>query len=152
MTIPQYLLDLNVILDFFQDRMPHADHAERLFTEARAGRVSLWISGDAPSTLCYVLEKQARQRRESKPHLKAQDIIRRLLDKVSVAPVTKNILEQAISFGMKDYEDAIQAAAAVEAGLGTLVTRDASGYRDLPHDLLAVLSPLEALGLLGAYP
>ena len=151
MTGPQCLLDLNVILDFFQDRAPHAEHAERLFAAAQERRVSLWISGDAPSTLCYVLEKQFRQHRENKPNLKAQGIIRRLLDKVSVAPVTKSALERAISFGMEDYEDAIQASAAVEAGVGTLVTRDLSGYRDLPPELLAVLSPLEALGLLGAY-
>jgi len=151
MTAPQVLLDLNVILDFFQDRAPHAEAAERLFAAAREQRLSLWISGDAPSTLCYVLEKQFRQRRESKPHLKAQGIIRRLLDHVSVAPVTKGSLERAISFGMEDYEDAIQAAAALEAGVGTLVTRDLPGYRDLPPGLLAVLSPLEALGLLGAF-
>jgi predicted nucleic acid-binding protein len=151
MTVPRCLLDLNIILDFFQDRAPHAEHAEQLFAAAQEQRVSLWISGDAPSTLCYVLEKQFRQQRENKPHLKAQGIIRRLLDQVSVAPVTKSSLERAISFGMEDYEDAIQASAAVEAGVGTLVTRDLSGYRDLPPDLLAVLSPLEALGLLGAY-
>jgi hypothetical protein len=68
-----------------------------------------------------------------------------------VAPVTKASLERALGFGMEDYEDAIQAASAVEAGVGTLVTRDGSGYRDLPPDLLAVLTPLEALGLLGAW-
>jgi len=150
-THPEFLLDLNVILDFFQNRAPHAEHAERLFAAARELRVSLWITGDAPSTLCYVLEEQFRQNRESRPSLKAQGIISRLLDKVSVAPVTKTSLERALGFGMEDYEDAIQAAAAVEAGVGTLVTRDASGYRDLPLDLLAVLTPLESLGLLGVW-
>jgi len=149
---PGFLLDLNVILDFLQDRQPHAQHARSLFAAAQDGRVSLWISGDAPSTLFYVLERQLRQEKVKNPSLEEQGHIRKLLKHVAVAPVTKAGLERATGFGMEDYEDAIQAACAVEAGLGTLVTRDGSGYRDLPRDLLAVLAPLEALARLGAHP
>ena len=63
--------------------------------------------------------------------------------------MTKAALERALDFHMKDYEDAIQAACAIEAKVGTLVTRDRTGYRDLPPDLLAVLTPAEAMARLG---
>jgi len=147
---PDFLLDLNVVLDFLQDRPPHAQHAGRLFAAARGALVSLWVSGDAPSTLFYVLERQFRQERVKGASPRAQGCIRDLLKHVSVAPVTKAGLERAIGFGMEDYEDAIQAACAVEAGVGTLVTRDGKGCRDLPAGLLAILTPLEALARVGA--
>jgi hypothetical protein len=75
-------------------------------------------------------------------------MLRTLLAHVSVAPVSKAALERAIDWGMADYEDAIQAACALEAGLGVLVTRDGSGFQDLPPGLLTILSPRETLAAL----
>lgn len=145
MSVPGLLLDLNVILDFLQDRQPHARHADLLFSAGAGSRVALWVSGDAPSTLFHVLERQFRQDREPRPSLRAQELIRTLLTRVSVAPVTKEALQRAIDWGMEDFEDAIQAACALEAGVGWVVTRDGAGYRDLPPNMLAVMSPAEAL-------
>jgi predicted nucleic acid-binding protein len=152
MSVPAILLDLNVILDFLQGREPHARHADLLFSAAAQSRVSLWITGDAPSTLFYVLERQFRQDREPRPSLRAQELIRTLLARISVAPVTKEALQRALDWCMEDYEDAIQAACALDSGVGWIVTRDGAGYRDLPPNLLAVLSPAEALAHLDARP
>jgi len=146
--IPDYLLDLNVILDYFQDRLPHAQHAEALFLAEQSGRVRLWVSGDALSTLFYLLEREFRQRRQPAPSALAQSKLQGLLKRVRVAPITGPVLDAAFGFGMEDFEDAIQAAAAMEAGVRTMVTRDASGYRDLPADAMAVLTPAQGLALL----
>jgi predicted nucleic acid-binding protein len=143
------LLDLNVVLDFLQARQPHARNADLLFAAAGRSQVSLWISGDAPSTLFYVLERALRQAGDAQPSLRAQGMLRTLLAHVAVAPVSKAALERAIDWGMADYEDAVQAACALEAGLGVLVTRDGSGFQDLPPGLLTILSPGETLAALG---
>lgn len=129
MSVPGLLLDLNVILDFLQDRQPHARHADLLFSAGARSRVSLWISGDAPSTLFYVVERKFRQDREPRPSLRAQELIRTLLARVSVAPVTKEALERAIDWGMEDYEDAIQAACALEVGVGWIDRTHRQLYR-----------------------
>ncbi len=150
MRIPDFLLDVNVILDYLEDREPHARCAQALFAAAKSSEAKLWVSGDSASTFFHVLEKGFRQGRVKLPSLKAQAAIRSILRHVSVAPVTKAALERALDFHMKDCEDAIQAACAIEAKVGTLVTRDRSGYRDLPPDLLAVLTPAETMARLGA--
>jgi predicted nucleic acid-binding protein len=137
-------------MDYLEDREPHARHAQALFAAAKNSEARLWVSGDTASTIYYVLEKGFRQSRVKLPALKAQAAIRSILQQVSVAPVNKGALERALDFHMKDYEDAIQAACAIEARVGTLVTRDRAGYRDLPRDLLAVLTPPEAMARLGA--
>jgi predicted nucleic acid-binding protein len=150
MTSTPILLDLNVILDFLQARQPHSRYADRLFAAAAKSRATLWISGDSPSTIFYVLERSFRQAGEPEPSLQAQKRIRTLLAHVAVAPVTQAVLELAMDWRMVDYEDAIQAACALEAGVGILVTRDRLGFKDLPPTLLAVLSPVEALAILGS--
>lgn len=152
MTSLGLLLDLNVILDFLQDRQPHSQYAGRLFAHAARSEAFLWISGDAPSTLFYVLERAFRQEREPQPSLRAQALIRTLLARVSVAPVTQEVLERALGWAMVDYEDAILAACAVEAGLQMIVTRDGAGFQDLPPQRVAIVSPVEALARLEARP
>jgi len=147
-SLPAYLLDLNVILDYLQNRPPHAQDAEDLFVAAKSSKVALWVSGDAFSTLFYVLEREFRQQKRPNSSALAQSKIQGLLKRVSVAPVTKAVLDTAIAYGLDDFEDAIQAVAAVEAGVTTLVTRDADGYDDFPPNTLAVLTPAQALALL----
>lgn len=148
MSLPAYLLDLNVILDYLQNRPPHAQAAESLFVAAKFSKVALWASGDAFSTLFYVLEREFRQQKRPDSSALAQSKIQGLLKRIAVAPVTKSVLDTAIAYEMDDFEDAIQAVAAVEAGVTTLVTRDANGYDDFPPNALAVLTPAQALALL----
>lgn len=143
-----YLLDLNVVLDLLQNRIPYADHSEALFSATQEQRVRLWVSGDAPSTLFYLLERQFRQSGHKGASALAQGKLRGVLDLLEVAPVNRSVLDTAFSLGMDDFEDAIQAGAALEAGVGVLVTRDQDGYRNIPPGSLAVLSPPEALALL----
>jgi hypothetical protein len=63
-----------------------------------------------------------------------------------VAPVTREVLADALSLGWPDFEEAVQASAGLAAGAQYLITRDARGFRGSP---IAVLAPIEFLGILG---
>jgi predicted nucleic acid-binding protein len=133
---PKYLLDLNVVLDFLQRREPWYPAARRLFEAERQERVDLYLSADAISTLFY-------QSRKSLPAAKAATMIEILLNRVRIADVTGAVINLAFRLGLGDLEDAIQAATAMEAGIGVLVTRDAGDYKGLKE--LRVLGPEIAL-------
>jgi hypothetical protein len=62
-----------------------------------------------------------------------------------VAPFDGHVLEQALALPYRDLEDAVQMAAARQAGADYLVTRDRSGYAAGP---LPALAPIELLALL----
>lgn len=135
---PRYLLDLNIILDFLQRREPWVLAARGLFEAERQERVDLYVSADAISTLFY-------QARKSLPATKAALMIELLLQRLRMADVTGAVLQRAVRLGLPDLEDGIQAAA-LEAGIGVLVSRDAKNFKGLTG--LQVLPPDIALAAL----
>ena len=136
---PRYLLDLNIILDYLQRREPWYKTARGLFEAERQERVDLFVSADAISTLFY-------QARKSLSTAKAATMMEILLQRLRMADVTGAVITRAFKLGLGDLEDAIQAAAAIEAGIGVLVSRDANDYKGLLE--LQVLSPEIALAAL----
>lgn len=136
---PRYLLDLNIVLDFLQRRDPWYPSARGLFDSERQERVDLYVSADAISTLFF-------QARKALPAPKAATMMEILLQRLRIADVTEAVIQRAFRLGLADLEDAIQAAAALEAGIGVLVSRDARDYKGLSD--LQVLSPEIALAAL----
>jgi hypothetical protein len=61
--------------------------------------------------------------------------------------VDRQTLENALQLPSSDFEDNIQTAAAVQAGLDCILTRDAAGYSASP---IAVYSPADLLKKLNA--
>ena len=59
---------------------------------------------------------------------------------VDVCLVDKDILLAALGSGFVDFEDAVQNAAAIEANIEIIVTRNTTDYRT---SLLTVLTPEE---------
>ncbi len=134
-----YLLDLNIVLDFLQRREPWYLAARGLFEAERQERVDLYVSADAISTLFY-------QARKSLTVAKSTAMIEILLQRLRIAEVTEAVIQRAFRLGLTDLEDAIQAAAALEAGIGVLVSRDVKDFKGLRD--LQVLAPDIALAAL----
>ena len=70
----------------------------------------------------------------------ARPFIRDLLEFVEVAPTATEAAKQAVGFPMKDFEDALQAAAALAFGASYIVTRNVRHYRRSP---VPVISPTD---------
>ena len=58
--------------------------------------------------------------------------LRRLLSLFEVAPVTRAVLDGALKSQATDFEDAVVAAAALQAGAQAIITRNLRDFADSP--------------------
>lgn len=76
----------------------------------------------------------------------ALSAVRDLLSIVDVAAVGREDMHRALTLGLKDFEDAVQVAAALGVGADYLVTRDTKHFRTAP---IEIRTPGEVLALCG---
>jgi predicted nucleic acid-binding protein len=132
------LLDINVLLDVLLQREPWAESAASLLTRIERGEASGFVAGHTLTTVHYVVCR-GRDR-----HLAAAAVTD-LLRFLEVVPIEKVDFSQALVLPTDDFEDAVQAAAALKIGANYIVTRDEEGFRGLtvpsanPGEILALL-------------
>jgi predicted nucleic acid-binding protein len=132
------LLDVNVVLDVLQRRQPFYDDSAAVLAAAETGRLTGLVAAHSVTTLFYLLAKYGSP---DAARVHTLD----LLSVLAVAPVDGHVLEHALALPYRDLEDAVQMAAARQAGADYLVTRDRAGYAAGP---LPAVSPAELLALL----
>ena len=132
------LLDINVILDVLQRRHPFYDDSAAVLAAAETGKIIGLVAAHSVTTLFYLLAKY-----DSPETARVHTL--ELLSVLVVAPVDGHVLEQALALPHRDLDDAVQMAAARQAGADYLVTRDRAGYAAGP---LPVLAPVELMALL----
>jgi len=123
------LIDINVVLDVALQR-PGATASALLL--AQCGRQhEAWLAWHSVATLAYLLERQ-----QSK--VDVRDFIRGLIGWASVATTGTADVVRALEMAMPDFEDALQAAAALACGAQLIVTRNERGFKGSP---VAALNP-----------
>ena len=132
------LIDINVLLDVILERDPWVDAAVRLLAAVESNRIQGFAAGHTLTTIHYVTSR-ARDRDT------AAAAVTDLLRLLEVVPIEKDDLHQALVLPMNDFEDAVQAAAALKIGADHLVTRNEKDFRGLS---LPVTSPATALTLI----
>lgn len=137
---PRYLLDINIVLDYLQQRQPGYPLAKALFQAGLREQVDLFIAANTVATLHYLIRKKDSKK-------KALAKIDMLLLRLRLADVTGAVISRALRLGLDDLEDGIQAGAAIEAGIPALVTRDPKDFGRL--ESLQILSPEIAVAALG---
>ena len=115
------LLDTNVILDLFLDRAPFADDAAALWQAHERGQISAYTAAITPINLFYIARKL-------KDEQTARQAVVELLAVLPICLIDQGVLNSALSISFRDYEDAVQHAAASSAGLEAIVTRNANDY------------------------
>jgi predicted nucleic acid-binding protein len=132
------LIDVNVMLDFLQRREPFFENAASVMDAILYGTVEGLLAAHGVTTLYYFLARGAEKRM-------AGETMRWLLDTFEVASCDKQILTQALSFDMPDFEDAVTAMSAERAGCSHIITRNAG---DFVGSCLPALPPAEFLRML----
>lgn len=127
------LLDTDVILDLFLDRMPFADDSAALWEAHEQGRLTAYVSAVTPVNIFYIARK-----------LKGQDLARQsvaeLLAMLNISPVNQSVLRDALDLEFKDFEDAVQHASASATQLEGIITRNIEDYKTAA---IPVYSPTE---------
>ena len=129
------LLDTDVLIDVALDRHPHADAAAELLDRLERGRENAFIAWHTVSNFYYLVAP-------TRGGPSARDFIVELTRFVEVAATDTRAVRFAAALPMRDFEDAMQVAAARACGAQHIVTRNIADFDRSP---IPALTPTEAL-------
>jgi predicted nucleic acid-binding protein len=135
-------LDTNILLDIIGERTPFFEYSRQVLERCDLLGFEPFLASHGLATIFYLTERKAGT-------ATALAAIRQILGFAQVAPLGDAEARNALGYGIPDYEDALQAAAAVACAAEWLVTRDATGFAGCP---IAILSPGEFLQRFPATP
>ena len=135
---PVILVDLNVVLDVLQHRQPHYEYSARVLDAVSREQVAGVLAAHSVTTLFYFLARY-------QDNQVATTAISRLLSSFTVAAVDDQTIRTALAWGWRDFEDAVQMAAAMGAHADYVITRNPRDFKTRP---IPVLQPEELVALL----
>jgi len=109
-----------------------------ILAAAERGVVEGWIAAHSMTTLHYLYAK-------SRSPEVARNTLAALLGFLHVAPVDENVIRNALALPYRDFEDAVQMAAALAIDASCVVSRNVKDFRTGP---LPVYSPADCLPLI----
>ena len=119
------LLDTNILLDVALQRPGLASAGDRVVLECQAGRHQAAVAWHTISNLYYILRAQLDASW-------ARSFLSDLLRWVEVSPTSATSAQQALTFQIPDFEDALQASAALVFRAEYIVTRNSPDFRNSP--------------------
>lgn len=128
-------LDTNIVLDLLGHRKPFFEPTAKLVTLAERNKLELVVSSLSLVTVSYILGKATSRKA-------ALEKIRKFKTLVEVCNVGSDTIEKALAAGWPDFEDAVQHAAALQAGCRHIITRN---IRDFKLAEIPVMSASEFL-------
>jgi len=128
-------LDTNILLDVVEQRDPFFAASKEVLERCDARGWDLLVASHGLATLFYLTARKSGKSA-------ALDAIEQILAWAEAAPLGDAEARAALSYGITDYEDALQVSAAVAGGADWFITRDPAGFTASP---ISVLSPEEFL-------
>jgi len=130
------LMDTNVILDVLLNRKEFLEVSSAVIKLLLERKYRGFVAATTLTNVYYVVHRATKKKDE------AMIAVNKTLQWCEVATVNRRVLDVARLSCMKDFEDAVQAAAAQDFGIDIVVTRDKAGFSDSG---LKVYSPEEFL-------
>jgi len=137
------LIDTDVLIDSSFQRQPFAGDSTKLLELCELGTIQGYTTPLLISNLYYLIRK-------AHTHENTISIVKKLSQILTIIPVSKNSVSQAIESTFKDFEDALQYFACMEPGnIQFIITRNKKDYKS---SALAVMTPTEFLAHLSRNP
>jgi predicted nucleic acid-binding protein len=138
----EYLLDTSVLLDLFLNRLPWAADMAVIWDAYRQGQIRALVAAFAVPTVFYIARRQASL-------TTAQTVVQACLSTLDIATIDQATLLAAQAFSGLDFEDDLQIACAVRAGVDAIVTRDPRGFA---ASVIPILTPADLVVSLSGPP
>lgn len=119
------MLDLNVLLDFFQKRQPFYKHASIVLSEVLKHNLEGVVPTHGLTTIYYIVAKHNSKSR-------ANEVTDWLLAHLDVAIADKEKFIRARNLPIEDYEDAVVASLAEASRCDFIVTRNIADFSNSP--------------------
>ena len=129
------LLDVNVILDAMLQRPPWHTEADAILQAAALGQVTCVTTPLSLATIFYIGRRVVGT-------TEARAAVQKYLVAFAILPIDQQTLLDADALPGNDFEDNILIAAAIEASLDAIVTRNGA---DFAHSSIPVWDPAELL-------
>lgn len=136
-------VDLNVLLDVAQNRLPHYHASEEVVHRVRRGEFAAVLPGHALTTLHYILEKYSGT-------ALANQTLDGLLADFAIHPVDKTNFQRARQLPLSDFEDAVVAVTAEVTRSDFIVTRNVADFVGSSVPAITPIDFLEHFAAVGA--
>ncbi|KQT15482.1 DNA-binding protein [Chryseobacterium sp. Leaf404] len=134
------LIDTDVILDFFFDRIPFSEDASKILSKCEKGEVQGFVTAVILSNIYYLLRKTST-------HIKVTGSLKSLLTFIHVLPTDKNTVVDALDSEFKDFEDALQNFSAQNADtIKIIITRNIKDYKTSGLSIMTPETFLKSFG------
>lgn len=134
------LIDTDVILDLLLGRPEYVAMARQLSDRVELGELHAMLCATTITTIDHLARKQLGSDA-------AKDAVQALLSLYDIAAVTRSTLQLALDADMPNYEDAVLAHAAHQAGANAIITRNLRNFAKSP---VRAYTPLQFLALQAA--
>jgi predicted nucleic acid-binding protein len=131
------LVDTNVVLDVILAREPWAGEARPVYAARDAGQVELLVLASTLTDVYYIARKQVGRDR-------AHTSVRECVRVYTILPLTRELVERALTRNSGGFEDDVQMVAAEVERLDYLMTRDTQDFSGSP---VPALTPAEIAAL-----
>ena len=137
------LVDTNEIIDALTGREPFRESAEQIFMMAANQIEDMYITASSATDIYYLARKHLHNTDQAK------NVMSKLYELFHILDVTSIDCREALSSGVKDYEDAVVASCANRNQVDYIVTRNIKDYEYskvkalLPDELLKLVSQNE---------
>lgn len=127
-------VDTNVVIDLLDKRDGFYISAVKLFTLAYKKEVILYISPLTYATASYLLRKH--------PKDELRKLLSNLRELSHVTFIDEQIVDEALTSGFDDFEDALQYFSAIKENVDAIITRN---VKDFSLSILPIVTPDEFL-------
>ena len=132
------LIDTDVLIDLALERDGHVDAAAALLDHLERRPGTGFVAWHSVSNFYYMVSPRAGK-------ANAREFVTELVRFIEVSPTTTEHIRTAVQLSMADFEDAMQAAAALACGAEFIATRNVSDYARSPVPALTPARALESL-------
>jgi len=132
------LIDTNIVLDYFLDRSPFSEQAEKIMTYCIKSELLGYLACHSLLNIFYIARNQ-RSLEERKKFLLM------LCERFEIIGIdVKKSVSALVNSDWKDFEDGLQIQCAYEANVDYIITRDPKGF---VTSKIQALSPEEFLNM-----
>lgn len=118
------LVDTNIVLDVMLKREPFYKSSLEILGLTKRDDVEEYVSASAITDIYYLAYRQLRDKEVVKK------LMKKLLTVVSVASVSEQEIENALSLEWNDFEDSVQYSVAFLQEMEGIVTRNPNDYKE----------------------
>ncbi len=132
------LLDTDVLIDVALDREPFIDPAAALLDALELQPGAAYVAWHSVANFFYLV-------RPALGGASAKQMVQDLIEFVDIAPASTESMRYATTLNMKDFEDAMQVAAALACRAEVIATRNIKDFSKSP---VKAATPADVLSML----